>query len=302
MYRILLVSCLCWLSAASLSAQLHIKVEALPDGDSWGVFVKPCSDLYPSFNTITGSGQVTVFFPKGLTFSGFTSHSGTWSVNATVTGPVEAPDKMYISIGFLTDNPKIIYHPELETLLFSFKLNGTGPKTPGLLENGVDPFDQLPNSLNTNPGNEISVIDFGITPTGFYGYSGNYTDGIVTCGTTVPQDTTILNPQDSTVVTPQDSTGQSGTATNIFDLKKSETVFKISPNPAFDWVTLIFNANAPQDGLVRLWSSNGAVIGTMERRRNDMLKLNVEGLPSGLYFLSYEIDGKLIQRERLVKQ
>jgi hypothetical protein len=212
---------------------------------------------------------------------------------------------VYVSAGFITDNPKIVFHPQLETLLFSFKLNGAGPKTPELLKNGEDPFDQLPNSMNTNPGNELSVVDFGMTPTTFYNYSGIYTGDTVACVTSPPQDSTGTNPQDTTgmvndttIVTPNDSTG---TTTNIFDLKKSESVFKISPNPALDWVALTFNDDAPQSGLVRLWNSNGAVIGAMERGRNSVLKLNVEALPSGLYFVSYEMDGKLVQRERMVK-
>lgn len=305
MCRILLVSCLCWLSTAGVSAQLFFKIEALPDGESWGVFVKPCSDLTPSFNTITGSGQVTLVFQKGLTVSGFTSQSGTWIVDAAINGPVEAPDKTYVSIGFITDNPKIVFHSELETQLFSFKLNGAGTKTPALLENGKDPFNQLPNSMNTNPGNELSVIDFGVSPTGFYNFSGIYTAGLVACASNPPQDSTGTNPNDTTgmvndttIVTPHDSTG---TTTNIFELKKSETVFKLSPNPALDWVSLTFNDDAPQNGLVRLWNSNGMVLGAMDRGRNSVLKLNVEALPSGLYFVSYEMDGKLVQRERLVK-
>ncbi len=302
MNRILLVSCLCWFSASSLFSQIYMKIEPLPGGDSWGVFLKACSDLAPSNNTITGSGQVTIHFDKGLTFTNFTSHAGTWQVNATVTAPNEAPEKVYVSVGFITDNPKIIYHPEYETLLFSFKLSGAGQGQPKLLQNGTDPFDQLPNSLNTNPGNELSAIDFGVTPTGFYYFSGTYTDDQVECTPTVPQDSTVTNPQDSTVVTPPDSTGQTGTTTNIFDLEQSASIFKVSPNPAYDWVSVIFLESEVKGGLIRLWSSNGSVIGALSRGSNEVLRLNLEGLSAGLYFITYELDGKLIQRERLVKQ
>lgn len=326
MHRLLLLSCLCWLCTTGLSAQLYLKIEEIPGDDVWGVFVKPCSEVLPTNNTITGSGQITVVFPAGLTFSGFTSHAGSWSVNAIVASPVESPDKTYVSAGFNVDNPKIFYHPDIETLLFSFKLTGTQPKTPALLENGVDPFDQQPNSMNTNPGNEISVIDFGFTPAEYYDYAGNFTELAVSCvnppqdSTGTPQDTTIIvDPQDSTVVVnPQDSLntkGSSLTATTHQDTVrldntlsantdqlKARTVFIISPNPANDWVSVFFYDAPPAYGVVRLWSSAGSILGTMERKENDLLRFNVEGLSAGLYFITYEINGRLIQRERLVKQ
>lgn len=364
MYRILLVLFLFWLTTPHLSAQLRLKIEALPGGEAWGVFVKPCSEVIPTNNTITGSGQVTIHFPKGLTFMGFAPFSGNWNVNATVVGPVEAPNKTYVSIGFLSDNPKIVYHPDFETLLFTFKLAGTGAKNPELLENGVDPFDHLPNSMGTNPGNELGVIDFGIIPTGFYDYSGIYTNDFFSCNATNPQDTTTTNPQDTTVINPQDTTTvnpqdtstinpqdttttnpqdttvilpqdttsnpqdttisspsdtskldsdiasidhgdteQPGsTTTGTLDAVKPEPFFKASPNPAFDWVTVTFFDEAPAEGYVRLWSINGSVIGTLMRGSHDSLKLNIERLSSGLYFLSYEKDGKVVQRERIIKQ
>lgn len=316
MFRYLLTSCLCGLLTSGLFAQLQLKLEPLPDWATWGVYVKPCSNLTPTNNTITGSGQVTIVFPIGQTFTDFLPHAGTWNVNAVVNGPDEAPDRTYVSVGFLIDNPKIFYHPSDETLLFSFKILGDEP--PYLMENGVDPFDQLPNSENTNPGNELSVIDFGITPTGFYVYSGNYTGNETLCDGTVPQDSTVTNPQDSTIVTnpqdstgagdstivvnPQDSTGQGGNTTGVFDFKQTKTVFTLSPNPATDWVSVIFNEGAETGGVIRLWSTHGAELGMLERGQGDVLRLNVEGLSAGLYFLTYEKNGRLIQRGRLVKQ
>lgn len=324
MYRLLLVSSLFWLCNSSLSAQLYLKIEEIPGDDIWGVFVKPCTEVLPSNNTITGSGQITVVFPAGLTFSSFTAHAGSWTVNAQVASPVESPDKTYVSAGFNVDNPKIYYHPDVETLLFSFKLTGTEPKTPALLVNGVDPFDQQPNSMNTNPGNEISVIDFGVSPVAYYDYAGNYTEATVSCvnppqdSTGVPQDTTVVTePQDSNIVinpngatkgeflspsTYQDTVRLEGTLSANTNQQVGQNVFVVSPNPATDWIAIEFPDIKPAGGVVRLWSSAGAILGTMERRQNTLLKLNVEGLSAGLYFVTYEIDGRLIQREWLVKQ
>ena len=89
------------------AAQIHLKVEAIPGAaNSYGVYALVCDNVLPSGNTITGSGQVTVKFPSGLSFSNLTTLAGTWTQNALVANPAEAPGKVYVSIGFLGDNPK----------------------------------------------------------------------------------------------------------------------------------------------------------------------------------------------------
>jgi 2-iminoacetate synthase len=81
-----------------LSAQINLKIDAVPGtANTWGVYTKTCEDVFPTANTITGSGQVTVIFPVGLALSNLTSHAGAWSQNAMVAAPGEAPDKVGVS-------------------------------------------------------------------------------------------------------------------------------------------------------------------------------------------------------------
>ncbi len=155
------------------SKSLEFKIQQLPD-QSWGIFVKPNSLIVPSNRTITGSGQVTIVTPINFTYSNFINYGGSWIENARVNGPNEAADKAYVSFGFVIDNPKIKLYPNEETLLFTFTTEESFHGTFRLFENQADPF--MPsNSYDSNPGNDIGVIDPG-TGNGlqYYAYGGNY--------------------------------------------------------------------------------------------------------------------------------
>lgn len=324
----LLICCMVILSKSSfLSAQINLKIDAVPgSANTWGVYTKTCEDVFPSGNTITGSGQVTVIFPVGLALSNLTSHAGAWSQNALVAAPGEAPDKVYVSLGFLVDNPKIIYQPDTETLLFSFKLNGSVAGAPALIENGIDPFDQLPNTANSNPGNELTVLDFGTQPMVMYTYVGNYQGTETACDEITPPDTTtidttIIDPPvdtttidttiidtttvdttiiDTTIIDPPVDTTQQTSA--VFDVKKQEVLFELYPTPTFDWLTVKFLNTKTRDGVLRLWTLNGIPLGQLAKGQNEILHLHVGELPPGLYFLTYEKGGKILQRERFLRQ
>ncbi|MFQ5446026.1 MAG: hypothetical protein ACE5FF_03765, partial [Saprospiraceae bacterium] len=163
------------LGFSSANAQLELKLQLMADS-LWGVYVRPDTTVLDSIseNTITGSGQVTIVAPTGFAYSSLLSYGGSWIENARVNAPPENPARDYISFGFVSDNPQIVYKYGEETLLFTFKRTASCPDSLYLIENGVDPFDQLPNSANSNPGNDLPVIDFGAVPTAFYNYSGNY--------------------------------------------------------------------------------------------------------------------------------
>lgn len=314
-------------------AQINMYIAALPDNSGgWGVYSKICGNIVPSDNTITGSGQATIKFQSGATMANFASHAGTWNQNATVVNPVEAIGFTYVSIGFLADNPQIIYQSGVETLLFSFKLNGGGNPVPQIIQNAVDPFDQLPNSVTSNPGNELMIFDIGVQPPVIYTYSGNS----ATCGNT-PVDTTVVdttvvdttvidtvgsvdtsttvdtttnvdtstvidstNNEDTTVITnPVDTTEQTS---SVRDLESQRKYFSLYPTPAYEWVTVKFLDATFVGGTVRLFTMSGVPIGQISQRNDEDLRLNVGGLSSGLYFLTYEKNGKVLQRDKFIKQ
>src|SRR5690606_15680678 len=99
-------------------AHLYFSLQQLPDL-TWGVFVKPSDEIFPSDRTSAGTGQVTIVAPIGFEYAFLENHGGTWIENARVEAPQEATDKVYISFGFIHDIPKIQLYPNEETLLFT---------------------------------------------------------------------------------------------------------------------------------------------------------------------------------------
>jgi hypothetical protein len=159
--------------SGSLSAQLECTIKLLEDGETFGVYVRPLEEISPSRNAVTGTGQITVVVPTGFEIAELQSVSGTWLLNARINAPEENPVKDYISFGFSYDHPIIRYISQQETLLFSFK-NGNDMMEPlALIDNDMDPFAQVPNSVGCNPGNELSVFDAAKNKS-VYRYFGNY--------------------------------------------------------------------------------------------------------------------------------
>lgn len=172
--------------AVTLSAQtsksvngLEFKLQLMADNTTWGVFVRPDNSISPSGNTMTGSGQVTLVAPEDFTYTNFKNHGGMWEENARVDDPIEAPGMSYISFGFVTDEPRIKLLPNKETLLFTFTSNTASFGQIALIDNENDPF-AAPNSYNSNPGNDLGVIDLsnsnGLV---YYMYARNYENPVL---------------------------------------------------------------------------------------------------------------------------
>lgn len=139
-------------------ADLNFKLQLMDDNKTIGLFVVPGSSANISKKANTGSGQVTLVAPVGFSYAGLKNYSGTWVENARVDGPMESPDKAYISFGFVADEPRIKYEAGKEVLLFSFVPDDSDAAI-SLIDNENDPFS-APNTYGSNPGNDLGVIDF----------------------------------------------------------------------------------------------------------------------------------------------
>jgi hypothetical protein len=178
-YKLLFVCSLLLLGLGEVHAQLEFKLQLLDDTTKWGVYVRHNgSGGSPTTNTITGSGQVTIIAPTGFLFQNLTNVSGSWLQNARVNAPTENATRDYISVGFQTDNPQIIVSDTSETLLFTFTSSAC-PDTLYLIDNGTDPFNVLPNSAGTNPGNDLAVWD--VTRGSLYNWANNYAFSAWSC-------------------------------------------------------------------------------------------------------------------------
>lgn len=145
----------------SATAQVQFKLQWLPDSTAWGVFARPEPGVkIPKF-TVIGSGQVTIVAPPGSRFYDLRSFSGIWEQNSFVATPNENPSGDYISFGMVTADLPIVLQDGEETLLLTFKSNDEHYPEWMYLMSDDDPFNQLPNSYNSNPGNDITALDPG---------------------------------------------------------------------------------------------------------------------------------------------
>lgn len=160
--------------SSTISAQLYTKLQWMPQDNVWGVFVKTDSTVTPSQNILLGSGQFTVVAPTGFEIENMTSYMGTWVQNARAIAPVENPEKDYISFGIRLSESVTQLGLFDEVLVLTFSTStGNCPSTLFLIEND-DPFvTTSPNSLNTNPGNDLQMVDLG-SGRAIYKYFGNY--------------------------------------------------------------------------------------------------------------------------------
>ncbi|MBI5914063.1 MAG: hypothetical protein HY842_01700, partial [Bacteroidetes bacterium] len=167
-----LIATILLLGAISMHAQIDFRVGILSDGVTYAVYAKPKNSINPSTNTLTGTGQITLVVPHGFVYTNFTNVSGNWAVNARVNAPVENPNFDYISVGLNVDVPKIIYISGQETQLFKLKRTSACNGGVTLIENN-DPFAS-PNSVGSNPGNDLAVIDLGRPGMPTYFWISNY--------------------------------------------------------------------------------------------------------------------------------
>jgi hypothetical protein len=162
-FTILFLSFLHYITFAQAGASektLYFELRQLHSSNTWGIFISPGEGINPSERTSTGTGQVTIVTPVDFQYTDLKNYSGTWSQNARVDSPAEAPGNSYISFGFEVDMPKIRLLPKQETLLFTFTAVGNQSAKISLFNNESDPF-AAPNSYSSNPGNDFGMIDFG---------------------------------------------------------------------------------------------------------------------------------------------
>ena len=259
------------------SAQLHTKLQWMPDDNHWGIFVKADSSIQPTRDILLGSGQLTVVVPTGFEIGEMKSHMGSWIENARANAPVENPEKDYVSFGIQLSEAitQLGTNPEVLVLTFN-EANGDCPSSLYLIE-GDDPFVATsPNSLNTNPGNDLQMIDLG-NARSIYGYEGNYALDNWNCNV------------DENVIT------------SLNDLKK-KSVIKVFPNPFYEALTFeLLHINKGTNLELRIQDNLGKII-HRQLFTDSQLKINMEVSPALYFYQIVDLDaGALLDTGKLLK-
>jgi hypothetical protein len=167
-------------SPSFAGVQFRISHEA--SSNEYVVYMTP--DSVPSPDMALSS-QVTLKVPHSIGTTRFSVDTLTsavtginWVNHSRVDAPLENPKADYLSFGLLYSGakpPAFGWQAGKEKRIFSFK-SAVGCVAGVALINNSDPFNQLPNSVNTNPGNEFTNVGW----LGGNGYTGNYGSS-VTC-------------------------------------------------------------------------------------------------------------------------
>ncbi len=187
---------------SQLKAQVTFTIRLEPDGLTYKVWMKSTTAYTQPLAQIPTT-QVTVLVPhssgaNAFVVQNFTNYNSSMQFGATpsrVNAPTENTTIDYLSFGF-TGATSFDIAANTEIPLFSFQNAGPCLGNLSLIENSTDPFNMLPNSYNSNPGNAITILGKGGDA-----YTGNY--GLPADACNAP----VANPDNITAII--------GTTTNI---------------------------------------------------------------------------------------
>ncbi len=168
------------LTATEASASVKFRLGYEADTNQYAVYMTP--DSVPSPDMLL-SAQVTLVVPHGENAQRFTingiesSVSGIhWLGHSRVDAPTENPEVDYISMGYFFTNttpPQFGWVTGKEMKVLSFFSNKGCVEGIKLMDNH-DPFNTLPNSAGTNPGNDFLNVGWLMSNA----YVGNYGEAV----------------------------------------------------------------------------------------------------------------------------
>lgn len=247
----LLMSMIVFISQYALG-QVSYRVGLDADKVTYRVFMKSAAS-YSNIQAKISTAQVTLVVPHGTSANQFQvsnlqgkvvgSNQMNWGVSR-VDAPTENKNADYISFGYNGSGSPLLFNivagEEIE--LFNFKNTGNCTGSVALITN-TDAFTP-PNSANTNPGNQMTILGFG---TG-NAYQSNY-GTTVTCleNTLTPDITAIMT--GSNVVTSNTATNYTINVSNIGTASSSGTINVSTTLPA----GIIYNSTSGNG-----WSSSAS--------------------------------------------
>lgn len=259
---------------------VEFTLKMLTDSSGWGVYVKPTIGLTPSDNVILISGQVSLVVPANYFSSGIPGiqtrlGGGDWVQNAKVLSPPENPNFDYFDFGYASNTfPTDGLKAGFETLLFTFSKVGNCPEELHLMDNETDPFSREnstfgspgSNSANNNPGQNFPFRD--VSKNKAYEWVGNYSNNPDICS---PISSPLLS--------------------NNNEIEESS--LEIFPNPSSG----LFNIKGNIHNLSGLAIFNTFGNKVFEEKKIST-QIDLSRLPSGMYFLSLELEtgGRITER------
>lgn len=254
--------------------------------ERWNVYISPNEDFHPTdFSELT-SGRLTIVGSSDFVPSNVISYvGGDWEPGATLLNAPENPGMNYFTFDLEIDGELFEVQSGEEIILFSFKNN----------------LDLCPDSLYILRDFKPALIEnnelVGISNTGFgeeeFLIGDAYGENAWQC------DITIGGNGGSGI----DSLGTGGNGSAAFSKGGFNGQMLISPNPTSGFVEVdILTENNDSPSTIKLLSLQGHTLQTHLAVGRSILLLDLNHLPAGLYFLAWETNGEVVQREKLIKK
>ena len=254
----------------------------------WIVYLR-AADYQPSGVTYASSGQITLKVDTSTTLIDFQSMGGAWETNMpdVVKSPAEAPGHVFYSLG-LNSGSSLVIPTEIGATvpLLRFRSFEGCPISLSLLDNHTDPFAQIPNSVNSNPGNNLTLVDANYNGTGQIfqlDWVGNYDLDAWRCRPVVVEE--LLKAHDAPAA-PDAAGGEEGGLVNESPIPLSPAALEISPNPFETTLTVrVADITAQTTVRAQLFDATGQLVRLQEWRGDRPQALSTDALTPGSYFL-----------------
>ncbi|MDQ5769498.1 hypothetical protein [Thiothrix subterranea] len=163
--------------AAPLANNVYYRVDWSKADQRYHVYMYPGSTPTPDMSL---SSQVTLKMPHASGAESFkvsaiksTVNNITWTESSRINAPKEDNGVDYLSFTMTPSDAKAFqWQAGREREVFSFANDGACLGPVALLDNANDPFNALPNSMGTNPGNQFANLGWGAADSN--NYAGNY--------------------------------------------------------------------------------------------------------------------------------
>jgi hypothetical protein len=273
---------------------VKLSVKLLANGQGWGVWAKAANDFTETPYQLPTGGRVTLVAPVGFTFTDFTSIAGgKWKYGLAMLNPAQDPGKIYMEFVLEPNQNFLNLEPGGEIMLFRFKRVGPCPSSLVLMNNIVPPGFS-PNQFTgfgAGDGSEVHFQSCGVYAQGQWSCPGGWNlvaqndDDDTVEGVDVEIKLTDLEVDEEEAV--EDAPAAS--------------FFGVAPNPAHNEVSVRFEASiAKQNATLRLWNLQGQTLKSERTDGSGSHRFDLNGMVPGTYFLSLEVDGKVLQREKLI--
>ncbi len=292
-FRIIALACL-FFAGSHLSAQhaedaaaeaqetncVNLELIWLANQNRWGVFVQADADFTPPDYTTVTSGRVTIVAPFGFNYTGLSSKAGgKWKPGAVYFNPPQAPGRQFMTFELTPNNNQLLLSNEDSVMLFSFAKTGACPDTMYLM----DAYVPQPLQPNTFTGTGLGL---GFGPDVEFGLCSVLNREAWNCNPPPPA-------EELAIAAPLNNT-QAADEMNWF---------RISPNPVESWTEIVLQKEIEGSyPTLRILNAQGQMIAMQTALTSDKTQLQLDGLSSGIYFVVLEANGKILQREKLMKQ